>query len=572
MEKNNLNIAFATDDNYCQHLSVALTSIIKNKHQDTSLNIYILYDELYTKNIQLLQSLATEQIFINFVKIDKKDFASCPLPKEFHFSLPTYFRLKLADILPDINKILYLDCDIIVKKDLSELYNHNIENFYAGATRDYKAEESRQRLELNSSDGFYFNAGVMLINLKKWREDNLTNKFFEFINTSLAKITWVDQDVLNCCLYGKVLELNQTYNAKYFDSPDDNFQENTFFSSALNNPTVIHYLACIKPWHKHCNHPLKSEYFDYLKQSPYAKIHEFENKVTDISEMTPSERSFLGNLIHQHQPKKIVEIGVAAGASSAIILNEIKDIKDAKLYSLDYSTQYYRNANKLTGFIIKERFPELLSKWELKTGGLSCNFLEDIGGEIDLCLLDTMHSNPGEFLDFLMILPYLKKNAIVVIHDTTLHLVSKYNIHTTCGTLLSAISGEKLSPSYTEHQFPNIGASIIDTNQKDRIFDIFHLLTLPWHYKLSDKDVLDLNNFFPQHYKKEYCDFFKKAVACNHEWIDNNQQQAKSKIYKKKQIKFLGLTLFKKEKKNNTTKYYFFGIKIWKKKNKKKNK
>ena len=74
--------------------------------------------------------------------------------------------------------------------------------------------------------------------------------------------------------------------------------------------------------------------------------------------------------------------------------------------------------SKETGFIVKEKFPELINKWEINTGGLTCEFIEKIGNNIDLVYIDTVHVTPGEMLNWLEILPFLKEEAFVVLHDT----------------------------------------------------------------------------------------------------------------------------------------------------------
>ena len=165
-----------------------------------------------------------------------------------------------------------------------------------------------------------------------------------------------------------------------------------------------------------------------------------------LSEMSFTDRSFLNGIIRKLKPNKILEIGLAAGGSSAIILNAIKDFENSTLYSIDYNTKYYQDNSKNTGFIVNDYLPELKNKWNLYTGGVSAKFIEDIGNNIDVCLLDTMHCNPGEILDFLTVLPYLKENAVVILHDTLLYGMEPYIYNfrygcTTCGTLFSAIKG-----------------------------------------------------------------------------------------------------------------------------------
>ena len=259
------------------------------------------------------------------------------------------------------------------------------------------------------------------------------------------------------------------------------------------------------------------------------KPEKFENEIVDeindilniklvqemtVSEMTYLERCFLNGIIRQTKPKKILELGVSAGGSSAIILNAIKDFDNAKLYSVDYSEKWYVDNSKNTGFIIDEKFSNLKNKWKLYTGGTAAKFMDEIGGEIDLCLIDTMHVNPGEFLDFLIVLPYLKKNAILILHDIALHHTYKNCI--TNGILFSCLKGKKLS--FNEglwNRFANIGAVILDENIKDNILDYLYLLTLPWEYLPTDNDIYECQKLFSKNYEEEFVDTFMNIMLKN---------------------------------------------------------
>ena len=163
-------------------------------------------------------------------------------------------------------------------------------------------------------------------------------------------------------------------------------------------------------------------------------LEKIEDKIQDLIELLPEERMFFHGLIRKIKPKKIIEIGVSRGGSSALILNAIKDIKDAKLFSIDYSINCYKDITKKTGYLVKEKFPELIDKWTLFTGGITSEFIENIGGGIDLAFIDTMHVTPGEMLDWLLVLPFLKNESIVVFHDTFFlyraKTVTKNKLHT----------------------------------------------------------------------------------------------------------------------------------------------
>ena len=127
--------------------------------------------------------------------------------------------------------------------------------------------------------------------------------------------------------------------------------------------------------------------------------------------MWSNQREFLNGIIRKFRPKKILEIGVASGGSSIIILNAIKDIKNAHLYSIDL------NNNTGIGYCVSKFFPEFLNKWSLYKGNIAAKFIEKIGGYIDMALIDSAHFEPGEIMDFLIVLPFLKEGAIVCFHD-----------------------------------------------------------------------------------------------------------------------------------------------------------
>ena len=162
-------------------------------------------------------------------------------------------------------------------------------------------------------------------------------------------------------------------------------------------------------------------------------------------------------MIRNIKLRKIVEIGVSKGGSSALILNAIKDINGSKLYSIDKSTYCYWESNKKTGFIVEEKFPELLDKWSLYIGRITSEFIETIGDGIDLVFIDTVYVKLGEMLGLLMVLPFLKNEDIVVFHDVFFLYynkeVTKNKRHISNNQLLCYIRGDLILPQYGEHIF-----------------------------------------------------------------------------------------------------------------------
>lgn len=261
----------------------------------------------------------------------------------------------------------------------------------------------------------------------------------------------------------------------------------------------------------------ENELVDYIFNEIYKNI----NCNLKDTMMSYSERNFLNGVIRQLKPKKILEIGVSEGIGSSIILNSIKDIDNSFLYSIDYNENLYYDNNFKTGYIVNDYFKELHGKWKLYLGATSSRFIDDIGKDIDLCVLDTKHSNPGEFLDFLMVLPYLKKGGYLIIHDIALHSIRKNEEFATCGTLFAAIKGKKILPHYDNYNIcNNIGLIILDNDVMEYLFDYFYLLSLKWRYLPTSDDIVDIKNIFEKNYGKEYTEMFLSIYSFQKEQFD----------------------------------------------------
>jgi predicted O-methyltransferase YrrM len=251
------------------------------------------------------------------------------------------------------------------------------------------------------------------------------------------------------------------------------------------------------------------------------------NDYIKYSQMTKHEREFINALILRYNAKKLLEIGVSAGCSSLIMLNAIKNADNSKLYSIDYSSTWYKSNDRETGFLVND-YVELKQKWKLYTGGLSINFLEEIGKNIDFCLIDTMHINPGGILDFLMVFPYLKENAIVVLHDTKLNTCDYANRRPgfsrndiTNNILINSIFGKKLiQGNYSKDDdnnglktiLPNIEGVVLNKNSKRNIFGIINLLSLKWEYILRREEINNIITFFEKHYDKYYIEYLHRII------------------------------------------------------------
>lgn len=267
---------------------------------------------------------------------------------------------------------------------------------------------------------------------------------------------------------------------------------------------------------------------------PLSPTSALDGQLALYSQMLRSERDFLRIMIEKFMPHKALELGVAHGASSALILDAL--CHDGLLFSVDYLEKYYRDPTKNTGWACQLLVPMLQNKWHLFTGGLAAKFMDKIGGGVDFVLLDTMHLMPGELLDFLFVYPFLSNDVIVVIHDISVFQGrASGDIQTSripCRLLFSLLPGvEKFVPSNADEpdRLPNIGAVHLDVNTNSIIDDIFSLLELPWCYQLTDDDVAVTKEFVSRHYGGEYGRLFTKiATRQKTEWMEMGSGQIRT--------------------------------------------
>lgn len=258
---NNIHIVLASDNNYVQHLGVALISILENKASDKDIFFHVLENGLSEINKEKIISIShkyrCELKFYNISENRTKDF-----PELGHLSRATYLRLFISDILPiEIEKVIYLDCDLVVLKDLGALYEMGLKGNALAAVKDVKAAEII-RIFFYPNLQSYFNAGVILIDVKMWRYLNIVKRAESFIGEYRDKLITADQDVLNCLFKNIWLELPSIFNM--------DMKHKGVNSLPSSDTVVLHYSDRIKPWsYLYCGRN-KKYYFQYLAKSPWA--------------------------------------------------------------------------------------------------------------------------------------------------------------------------------------------------------------------------------------------------------------------------------------------------------------
>ena len=278
-------IVCATDDNFVQHCSIMLVSLLCN---NKDVDIYVLTEGLKHENEKIIQEEVEHYNGrVHFCLVDSSIVEKFPMPSLgglSHISRATYYRLLIADLLPmDVHKAIYLDCDMIVNHSIKELWNINIDGYALAASLQIGYGYEALRLGYPIEYG-YFNAGMNVLNLDYFREHNVSQCLIDYISNNYNKIKFHDQDALNGALYDKTLHVLPQWNMtsavyvyqleKRGDRVDgrivnDYHIEKQNAKEHMKDPFILHYVSKPKPWQHGCTHPLSSMYFKYALKTIY---------------------------------------------------------------------------------------------------------------------------------------------------------------------------------------------------------------------------------------------------------------------------------------------------------------
>ena len=236
-------ICFATDDNYVPFLAVAITSLLDNASKDNFYRIFVLTTHLKDENIDSILKHKTENSSIEFISLAKElDKVQDMFHLRDYYSKETYYRIFIPNLFPQYNKVLYLDCDITVLADVSQLYNTQIHGYYVAAA----TEEVMQTFEVfgnyvEQADGInrkdYFNAGILLINCRRWRNNLIAERFVDLLNRYKFRVVQ-DEDYLNVLCKGNVKRISLGWNKTSYKNDD-------FDDKDLK---IIHWKINWRPW------------------------------------------------------------------------------------------------------------------------------------------------------------------------------------------------------------------------------------------------------------------------------------------------------------------------------------
>ena len=279
-----MHIVYSSDDNYAQHMGASIYSLLSH-NAESEIVIYVIDNGISSDSKEKLQQIINQfplsQLqWIDFSKWSEK----LTLDMQWPISLSSYGRLFIGSMLPDdVSRCLYLDCDMIICDCIDELWNWDMHGCTIAAVQDTVSRETKESIGAHCGEK-YFNAGLLLIDLDKWRSTDVEQACLDFIAQHQGSVTHHDQGVLNGLFHQDVSILPLKNNVmtihyimsrarilKYFRE-ESQFYSKEGIAQSKAHPVVLHYTPSFtsRPWVRTCRHPLKKLYWAAVEKTPWA--------------------------------------------------------------------------------------------------------------------------------------------------------------------------------------------------------------------------------------------------------------------------------------------------------------
>lgn len=237
----NIHIGYGIDNNYARCCASSIASFCFN-NPTKNFNFHIMTNDLSTTNKKQFEQLAqlySVNIYIYEINID----TLAKLPTQTHLPIATYFRFILPLILDNVDKLFYIDADIICLQNADDLFNINLNNNIIGAVPDLPWMNKKRNKTLNLQNHIYFNAGMLIINIDKWNNFNTFAKVLQAIQNEPQKFRYLDQDALNLILTKHIQYLDTKFNCIDINNIDKKISFYYISQLILNHGILLFLLA-----------------------------------------------------------------------------------------------------------------------------------------------------------------------------------------------------------------------------------------------------------------------------------------------------------------------------------------
>ncbi|MFI3249374.1 MAG: glycosyltransferase family 8 protein [Eubacteriales bacterium] len=265
-EKKIIPIIFATDDGYAPYLGVALHSLIVHASTELEYLVHILYTKLAAEHRRRLCNMAQSHVRVECVDIREKTDIFKTYSTSKHFKVESTYRLLIPELFSQFDKILYLDCDIIVREDVALLYQTDLGENVLGVGEVVMGPEFKLHFQtvLGVEEEEGFNSGVLLVNTKQFQREGIKEKCLNLLledwESVEKKYIYPDQDVLNITCTGKTKKFPISWNFEWLYSLEGEDIDTSLYELSqsslkiyeenVEDPKIIHYISPIKPWNR----------------------------------------------------------------------------------------------------------------------------------------------------------------------------------------------------------------------------------------------------------------------------------------------------------------------------------
>lgn len=280
-----MNIIYASNNAYAQYLGISMLSLFDNNQDLEEIGVYVLSENIDDTNTKYLRDIADKYkrqlYFIDIAEYKKKisfDFDTSG------YNPITLSRLFLCEYIPQtVDRILYLDCDIIVSGSIMELETIPFGNNLVAAVPELHMPPEKKAIVGIQRHECYYNAGVLLANLALWRKESIETTFMDYYREMNGCLLYNDQDIINHCCKGRIVTLSHTYNLspnifyfpRYFVKTLQPFyktEPKEEYYSILKAPAIIHYMGDERPWIEGNHNKYRKYYEYYWKMSPWKDV------------------------------------------------------------------------------------------------------------------------------------------------------------------------------------------------------------------------------------------------------------------------------------------------------------
>lgn len=335
-----IHIVLSSSNEYAPYCATTIVSILQNIDKKRFVYFYIISYDFSPQNIKKFKKLKGKNCSIEFPPFDRRllqQFNEINLPG--HVTEMTYARILIPNIIPQVDKAIFIDCDILVRNDISKLYDHPLSDECFAAVPDACSEYHAKRLWGEISQ-LYYNCGVLLINARKLRQINYLSLIEEKCRLRGKNYNICDQDVLNDTFRGKILPLSITWNfhhEKFIKMGLYKPSSMDFYKKVLNNPFLVHYTGAAKPWYPTSDVVYKKEYLYCYRRTPFYEKLKFQRYIIENKEFLVL--SFMDKPLCVRVREKSTE----NQKKKAVLNNQkIPKNKRASIFSFDEKDGVYR--------------------------------------------------------------------------------------------------------------------------------------------------------------------------------------------------------------------------------------